>query len=258
MRYQSELIQNNSIRHGFFDNTGGVSTGVYTSLNCGPGSADNPAYITENRRRVLQQLELPAAHLLTLHQIHSPQALTIITPWELADRPQADAMVTTHKNLALGILTADCCPILFADAQHGVIGAAHAGWRGAFGGVVENTLTAMRGLGATPATIIAAIGPTIQQANYEVDNDFRIRFMAIDSNNKTFFAVSNKTDHYLFNLPAYVRHRLAKAGIKTIDDCALDTYPPDNNFFSFRRRCHEEPSNPQPEYGRQISVICLS
>jgi hypothetical protein len=239
------------IAHGFFGREGGVSEGVYASLNCGPGSKDDPARVTENRARVLAALG-PETKLITVSQIHSAQVHVVGDDWE--GRPEGDGMVTRQPGLALGIQTADCAPVLFADAQARVIGAAHAGWKGALGGVLEAVIAAMEGLGAQRGRILAAIGPSIRQTNYEVGAEFRDRFLDADPAHSVFFVPSVKAGHFRFDLPAYVMGRLAGAGIGDIADLGLCTYPPENGFFSFRRTTHRG----EADYGRQISAIVLT
>jgi polyphenol oxidase len=239
------------IAHGFFGREGGVSEGLYASLNCGPGSKDDPRHVAENRDRVTAALA-PKTKLITLAQIHSPNVHVVGADWE--GRPEGDGLVTALPGLALGIQTADCAPVLFADAQARVIGAAHAGWKGAAGGVLEAVIAAMEGLGARRGRIKAAIGPAIRQANYEVGGEFRDRFLAADPAHTVFFIPSAKAGHFHFDLPAYVQARLAGAGIGGSADLGLCTYPPENGFFSFRRTTHRG----EPDYGRQISAIVLT
>jgi YfiH family protein len=237
------------IAHGFFGREGGVSDGVYASLNCGPGSKDDPAKVAENRARVIGALA-PESRLVTLAQIHSAKVHVVGQDWE--GRPEGDGMVTTEPGLALAIQTADCAPVLFADAGAGVIGAAHAGWKGALGGVLEAVIAAMEGLGARRGRIAAAIGPSIRQTNYEVGTEFRDRFLEADPAHGVFFLPS--AGRFRFDLPAYVASRLAGAGIGDIADLGLCTYPPENGFFSFRRTTHRG----EADYGRQISAIVLT
>jgi YfiH family protein len=243
-------LRHDTIVHGFFGRTGGVSSGIYASLNCGPGSGDEPTAIGQNRDRVAKRL---GAQLVTLYQIHSDKAVAVTAPWG-DDRPQADAMATAAPGVALGILTADCAPVLFADRHAGVIGAAHAGWKGALGGVIESVLAAMEKLGADRDRIVAAIGPCIAQNNYEVGAEFRDRFADIDSANDRFFIPSDKPDHFRFALEGYVVHRLTAAGISSIEPLHADTYAREADFFSFRRTTHRR----EPNYGRQISAIALT
>ena len=237
------------IAHGFFGRDGGVSGGVYTSLNCGPGSRDDPAAVAANRARIVQALA-PGAKLVSLSQIHSGSVHIVDENWNFDLRPDGDGVVTALPGVMLGILTADCTPVLFADAQAGVIGAAHAGWKGAVAGVLENTVAAMAKLGAEPARITAVIGPTISQANYEVGADLRARFDAADDR---FFCASDRPDHYRFDLSGYAVSRLKRAGVGRIGDLDLCTYPPDNGFYSYRRTTHRG----EADYGREISAIVI-
>jgi YfiH family protein len=237
------------VAHGFFGRTGGVSAGIYESLNCGPGSGDDPAAVAQNRQRVADHFH---AELVTLHQVHSAAAVPVSLAWG-NERPQADGVATKTPGIALGILTADCAPVLFADAEARVIGAAHAGWKGALGGIVESTLTAMEELGATRANIAAAVGPCIAQANYEVGAEFRDRFTDADAANSKYFIASDRTAHFRFDLEGYVRDRLRRAGLRDVKGLAADTYAREAEFFSFRRATHRA----EPNYGRQISVIVL-
>ena len=244
------------IAHGFFGRTGGVSTGIYASLNCGfsrlAGEKDGPGAVVENRRQVLAALGAP--DLVTLSQVHSPQVVTVTSPWAMADSPEADAMVTATAGIALGILTADCAPVLFADADAGVIGAAHAGWKGALGGVLENTLAAMERLGAERRRIVAAIGPCISQANYEVGPEFRARFVGEDAAHARFFVPSARAEHHRFDLEGFTAARLERAGVDRIERLSACTYARDADFFSFRRATHRG----EKDYGREISAIALT
>ena len=237
-----------SIPHGFFGRAGGASEGVVAGLNCGWGAGDDPDVVAANRRRAADAI-LPGAPLVSVHQIHSPTAVVVDRPWPHEARPPADALVTAASGIVLGIVTADCTPVLLADKGAGVIGAAHAGWRGAHGGVIEATVAAMEGLGARPANIAAAIGPTISQASYEVDESFRANFAQTDER----FFVAGRDGHWQFDLPAYVASRLSGCGIERIEDLALDTYASEADYFSFRRATHRG----EPTYGRQISLIAL-
>jgi YfiH family protein len=239
-----------AVAHGFFGRTGGVSAGIYNSLNCGPGSGDDLAAVKENRHRVASRM---SGELVTLYQIHGNNAVIVTTPWN-EDRPQADAMATATPGIALGILTADCAPVLFADPQARVVGAAHAGWKGALSGVIESVVTAMETLGANRSHIAAAVGPCIAQDSYEVGADFRDRFAAADALNTRFFRTSDKVDHFRFDLENYVVHRLAGAGLANIEPLHADTYAREADFFSFRRTTHRG----EPNYGRQISTIALT
>ena len=237
------------IAHGFFGRDGGVSTGVYASLNCGPGSRDAATAVAENRARAVAALA-PGAKPVSLAQIHSAKVHHVGADWDFAARPEGDGMVTTLPGVMLGILTADCAPVLFVDAEAGVIGAAHAGWKGAMAGVLENTIAAMESRGAKPGRIAAAIGPTISQANYEVGADMQARFAEKDGG---FFVPSDRPGHFRFDLPGYVAGRLRQAGITSIDDPGLCTYPPENGFFSYRRTTHRA----EADYGREISGILI-
>ena len=233
-------------RHGFLGRRGGVSQGIHAGLNVGLGSDDDQGAVADNRARALAAVA-PAAALLTAYQVHGREVVVAKGPFE-EPRPRADAIVTDRPGLALGILTADCAPILFADAQAGVIGAAHAGWKGALAGVGEATLDAMETLGADRARITAAIGPCIAQASYEVDDAFRARFAEADR----FFAEA-RVGHHRFDLSGFVAARLAAAGVARIDALALDTYADEHRFFSYRRATHRG----EPGYGRQLSLIAL-
>jgi YfiH family protein len=255
-RLEMDSLKPPGIAHGFFGRDGGVSTGIYASLNCGPGSKDAPDAVAENRRRVANALA-PNIKLLSLSQIHSSNVLTL-PAWGGEGRPEGDAMVTATPGLALGILTADCAPVLLADPKARVIGAAHAGWKGALGeggrGVLEATLEAMEKLGAERGRISAVVGPCITQANYEVGFDFRDRFLELGLRNRRFFVPSDKEGHYRFDLPGYVAYRLTAAGTGSVEMSGVCTYPPENGYFSFRRATHAV----EPDYGRQISAIVLT
>jgi hypothetical protein len=241
------------VTHGFFGRTGGVSTGLYASLNCGPGSSDDRASMMENRRRATAALS-PAATLVTLYQVHSAQAVTVTAPWEIADNPKGDAFATNKSGIALGILTADCAPILLADAQARVIGAAHAGWGGALAGVTESVVAAMEMLGARRERISAAIGPCISQESYEVGPEFKPRFIATDPANERFFERAKREGHWQFDLPAYVAHRLRQSGLGAVETIPACTYAGEAHFFSYRRTTHRK----EPDYGRQLSAIMLT
>jgi YfiH family protein len=239
------------IPHGFLGRRGGVSTGVHASLNVGTGSTDDPATIAENRRRATDAV-LPGAMLATVYQVHSPDAVAVIAPFEERLRPHADAIVTDRPGLAIGILTADCTPVLLADREAGVVGAAHAGWKGALGGVTDSAISLMESLGAKRERIAAAIGPCIARASYEVDDGFLRRFAEADPANERFFA-GGKPGHHQFDLEAYVAHRLAAAGLTRIEALGEDTYTQPDRFYSFRRATHRA----EPDYGRQVSIIGL-
>ena len=241
-----------SIRHAFFTREGGVSQGVYASLNGGIGSNDTPADIAENRARMAKALAVAPERFLSVYQIHSPEVVTVEGPWPSAERPRADAMVTRTPGLALGISTADCGPVLFADGKAHVIGAAHAGWRGALGGVLEATIAAMEKLGASRRDIVAAAGPMISQPSYEVGADLVERFVAADPDNVRFFA-PGRPGHSMFDLPGYIVARLARAGIGQVENLAICTYADPARFFSYRRMTHRA----EPDYGRHVNAIAL-
>ena len=248
---QTKILAHGAIRHGFFGRQGGVSQGVYASLNCGPGSRDERASVMENRKRAVDALR-PGVKLVTLYQVHSAEAVIVREPWDIAANPKADAMATDQSNIALGILTADCAPILLADAHAHVVGAAHAGWNGAFSGVAQSVVDAMVKLGAKPERIRAAIGPCISQAAYEVGPEFEQRFVAPDPVNARFF-VAGQGDRKQFDLPAYAAHRLQQAGVGGIEIVSACTYAREEDFFSYRRTTHRK----EPDYGREVSAIVL-
>ena len=239
------------VRHGFAGRRGGVSGGIFASLNVGLGSSDDRAAVVENRRRVVAGVA-PGAALATVHQVHSCIVVSITGAVADTDRPHADAMVTATPGLALGILTADCAPILLADADAGVIGAAHSGWKGALGDIAGATVAAMEALGARRDRIRAAIGPCIARASYEVDAGFRDRFLADDAAHERFFA-PGRGDHHQFDLEGFVVLRLAAAGVRHVAALGLDTYPDAARWFSYRRTTHAG----EPDYGRQMAVIAL-
>jgi len=239
------------VRHGFFGRAGGVSTGIYASLNAGPGSRDDAEAVRENRRRIAAAFGVDADRLVGVHQVHSPRVVVADAPWP-GDRPEADALVTATPGLVLSILTADCAPVLFADAEAGVIGAAHAGWKGALGGVLANTIDAMCAKGAARARISAAIGPCIAQASYEVGPEFEARFRDADDANGAFF-VAGEGDRRRFDLPGYCAARLDAAGLTHVTRLDLDTYARPEDFFSHRRSVHAG----EGDYGRDCSAIAL-
>lgn len=239
------------VAHGFLGRRGGVSEGVCAGLNVGWGSDDSREAIAENRRRAVEAVA-PGARLASLHQVHSGDALYVDHPFPDDDRPHADAMVTDRPGLILGILTADCAPILFADAGAGVIGAAHAGWKGAFTGVVEATVAEMERRGADRSRIAAAVGPCIARRSYEVDEAFLRRFSEADPENERFFTLGRE-GHHQFDLEAFVLSRLAEAGLRSVEALGSDTYSQPDRFYSYRRATHRG----EPTYGRQISLISL-
>jgi len=236
------------VGHGYFGRPGGVSTGLYASLNAGPGSKDDPVAVAQNRDLIRQAMGATA--LLSCHQVHSPDVIHVTEAWDR--RPEGDAMVTATPGLALCILTADCTPVLFADAEAGVVGAAHAGWKGALGGVLEATVASMTELGAEPGRIRAAIGPTIAQASYEVGPEFRDTFLEASPASEGLF-VPGKGDRFHFDLPGYCHASLAAMGLGHIADLALDTCALEDRYFSNRRRNHRG----EPDYGQNASVILL-
>jgi hypothetical protein len=249
---RSPNLSSNAIAHGFFGRTGGVSTSIFASLNCGPGSGDDRAKVIENRQCALAELTQEAGtQLLTLYQIHSGNAVIVGDPWEIGQGPQADAMATNRPGLALGILTADCAPVLLADAEASVIGAAHAGWKGALSGVIDSVIVAMEGLGAKRARIAAAVGPCISQANYEVGPDFVAKFREADADGAGWFVPSDRAGHFRFDLPGFVEGRLRQAGIARLERIGGCTYAQEERFYSYRRATHRG----EADYGRQLSAI---
>jgi len=237
------------VPHGFLGRRGGVSTGLHAGLNVGLGSDDDPAAVLANRD-LARDAVLPGAVLVTLHQVHSPDVMTVTGPIPLDARPQGDALVTDRPGLLLGVLTADCVPVLLADRQAGVVGAAHAGWKGALGGVTDATIAAMEALGADRARIAAAIGPCIGRASYEVSEAFADPFLSEDADNARFFG-AGRPGHLMFDIAGYVAARLANAGIGRVDMLDEDTCSQPGRFFSYRRSCLRG----EPGYGRQISLI---
>lgn len=242
------------IHHAFFTREGGVSNGIYASLNGGVGSNDQPLSVAENRARMAAALSVAPGQLITAYQIHSPDVVVAERPWSESERPRADGIVTRVAGLAIGISTADCGPVLFADSEARIIGAAHAGWRGALTGVLEATLAAMEKLGAKRARIVAALGPTIRQPNYEVGTDLVDRFLASDPDNTRFFVPAGRAGHAQFDLPGYIAARLKRAGVSTVEDVEHCTYADPARFFSYRRATHRA----EPDYGRHINAIALA
>lgn len=239
------------IRHGYFTREGGVSEGIYRGLNVGLGSRDERQAVEENRRRVAAWFRLPVERLATVHQIHSPDVVTVDAAYD-GTRPQADAIVTATPGVVLGVLAADCGPVLFADPENRVVGAAHAGWKGALNGVLENTIDAMVALGAERGSIVACLGPSISNRSYEVGPEFVERFLAHDQNYARYFSASAKDGHSMFDLPALTVDRLTSAGV-TAESLGLCTYPDADRFFSYRRTTHAR----EEDYGRQISAIAI-
>jgi polyphenol oxidase len=247
----SEPLQLPGITHGFFTRQGGYSSGIFSSLNCGLGSGDDLALVTKNRAKVADELGVADAHLVSAYQVHSADVLVVDAPF--VERPKVDGLVTKKRGVALGILTADCGPVLFADHQAGVIGACHAGWKGALTGVTDHTVEAMESLGANRKNIVAVLGPTISQKAYEVGPEFPNPFLQQNSAHQKFFIPSVKSDHYMFDLPAYLIDRMQAHGVGQAVDLALCTYTDAERFFSYRRATHLH----QSDYGRLISTIAL-
>jgi YfiH family protein len=254
MLHAASLQSLPGIRHAFFTRQGGVSGGIYESLNGGVGSRDTAAHVAENRALMASALGVTPDNFLTAYQIHSPDVVTVERAWAPDARPRADALVTRVPGIAVGVSTADCGPILFADANARVIGAAHAGWRGAFMGVIEATIAAMEKLGADRTNIAAAAGPMIRQANYEVGPEFVERFKADSAANERFFTPGAKDGRAMFDLAGYIKARLAGAGIKRVEDLGRCTYADDVTFYSYRRSVHRNES----DYGRHINAIALA
>jgi hypothetical protein len=251
---QSPLLANRSgatVAHGFFTRNGGVSTGIYRGLNVGTGSKDRPENVAENRERVAAWFGSGLEKLATVYQCHSPDVVTIAADWD-GTRSDADALVTDVPGMVLGVLAADCGPVLFADPGARIIGAAHAGWKGAFTGVLENTIAAMERLGASRQNIIASLGPSISRLSYEVGPDYVARFVATDAANERYFSPSANAGHSMFDLPSYTIDRLRLAGV-TAENLDICTYADEDRFFSYRRTTHRA----EPDYGRQISAIML-
>ncbi|RED54298.1 peptidoglycan editing factor PgeF [Aestuariispira insulae] len=250
---ETNLQECEGVRHGFFTRKGGVSEGIYQGLNCGPGSDDDPDHVRENRARVARAMQADPGDLATLYQIHSADVVTVDTVWDRVDAPRADAMVTDRPGILLGILTADCGPLLFADRKAGVVGAAHAGWKGALGGVGGATIDAMETLGAARENIVAVLGPCIAQESYEVGPDFPLPFLEQDPDNARFFKSSSRAGHHMFDMAGYIVSRLQADGIGQVEALNRDTREAPELFFSYRRTTLAG----EPDYGRQISAIML-
>lgn len=247
------LCSANGVRHSFFTRTGGVSEGLYASLNCGYGSNDDEEAVRENRTRAAGALGRAAEDICTAYQMHGNAVAEVTRPWRREDSPQADALVSDTPGVVLGILTADCAPVLLADDQSRVIGALHAGWRGALGGVLEASVASMCRLGARITKIHAAIGPTIGPQSFEVSKGFPAPFLAQDSTSKVFFHPAAREGHYLFDLPGYITHRLKALGLAEVVSLQRDTYAEEVHFFSFRRNKHQG----ECDYGRLLATIAL-
>ena len=248
------LDDGGAVRHAFFTREGGVSEGLFASLNCGYGSGDDPQKVGRNRAIAAERLGLAEERLVTCYQIHSADVLTVEQPWRREEAPRADGMVTNRPGIALGVLAADCAPVLFADTEAGVIGAAHGGWRGALGGVLEATVAAMTALGAMPARIRAGIGPCIGQESYEVGPEFPGRFAEIDGESGNFFVPAERAGHFRFDLPGYIAHRLARLRLGAVASAACDTVADPIRFFSYRRACLAG----EHDYGRALAAIALA
>lgn len=251
---QAEALIIPGVSHGFFTREGGYSRGLFASLNCGMGSGDDKEIVRRNRAIVAGELNVGEPHLITAYQVHSPDVIAVEGPWAAGERPQADGMVTTTRGLAIGILTADCGPILFADTEAGVIGAAHAGWKGALAGVTGRILDAMEALGATRARTVAVLGPMISRSAYEVGPEFPARFLDDEPVNERFFTPSRRAAHSMFDLAGYIEARLKKEGAGEVVNLGLCTFNDETRFFSYRRATHRA----EKEYGRQLSAIALS
>lgn len=240
------------VRHGFFTRHGGVSAGVYASLNGGVGSSDDPEAVAENRRRMATHLGVAPTHLLVPYQVHSPDAAIVAEPF--AERPRCDALATATPGIGLGVTGADCGIVLFADVEARVISAAHAGWKGALTGVLEAALVAMEKLGASRANTVAALGPTIRQQSYEVGPEFVERFVAASRDHASFFSASDRDGHFMFDLPGFIGMRLSHAGLGRFEDLGLDTYADESRFYSYRRSVHRK----EADYGRLVAAIALA
>jgi len=250
---QAQSLAFPAIRHAFFTRAGGVSRGIYESLNGGIGSNDAPENVRENRARMAAAVGVAPSHFVSCYQVHSPDVIVAEVPWTRENAPRAEGLVTRVPGLASGVSTADCGPVLFADGAAGVIGAAHAGWKGALTGVLEATIAAMEKLGARRARISAAIGPLIRQPNYEVGAEFVDRFAAADATNERFFAPAARESHAMFDLPGFIKSRLERADIAGVEDLGLCTYAEPARFFSYRRTTHRG----EPDYGRHVNAIAL-
>jgi YfiH family protein len=248
------LSREPAIRHAFFTRQGGVSAGIYASLNTGLGSDDEAVAVAENRRRIAAAFELPGEALNTVYQVHGKKAVLVEGPWPDGTPPQADAMVTGRPGVVLGILTADCAPVLFADWEAGVVGAAHAGWKGALSGVLQSTVEAMELLGASRKSIAACVGPTIGPRSYEVGPEFPAPFLAADLANEAYFGPSTKSGHFMFDLPGYAVSVLTLLEIGAVEDLARDTCAEAGSFFSYRRATNRG----EPDYGRCLSAIAIA
>ncbi len=253
--YNHKALEITGVRHGFFTRKGGLSTGLYDSLNCGLGSDDEKEMVLANRGLVAASMGLELTQMAGMHQFHSPRCTTLTHSGPYTNQPKADAHVTALSGTGLAILTADCLPVLFCDPKAGVIGAAHAGWRGAVAGVIEATVSAMQSLGATPNHIVMVIGPGIRQTSYQVGPEMKAEITARHKSAETCFAITpTASQKWLFDLPGFTLQRGAEAGLSQMYDCGLDTYDNEELFFSHRRATHRA----EPDSGRLISVITQS
>jgi YfiH family protein len=250
----SSLAALPGIHHAFFTRNGGVSGGIYESLNGGVGSKDAADHVGENRARMENALGVARGYLVSCYQIHSPNVIVAEKPWTRAEAPRADAIVTRTPGLAVGVATADCGPILFADGEASVVGAAHSGWKGAIGGVLEAAIESMEKLGARRERIVAALGPMISQPSYEVGAEFVAQFTAHDLDNARFFVSSPREGHAQFDLPGYIAMRLTRAGVAHVEDLKACTYANADRFYSYRRSTHRR----EPDYGRHINAIAIT
>lgn len=250
---EAEELKLPGISHGFFTRAGGHSTGLFSSLNCGLGSGDDPDLVMMNRNAVARALGVAEGQVVTAHQVHSAEAVEVKAPWPVDQRPKVDGLVSRSKGIAIGVLTADCGPVLFADAEAGIVGACHAGWKGALTGISDATIALMEKLGAKRERIVAVLGPMIGAASYEVGPEFPKPFLEQNEGNSRYFKPSVKEGHYMFDLPAYLMMRLKQTGIGSTHNLGLDTYPDEAQFFSYRRATHRG----ETDYGRLISAIAL-
>jgi YfiH family protein len=255
MKLQAKSLSRfDRVRHAFFTRDGGVSDGLYASLNGGVGSNDDIALVAENRARMARALDVAPENFVTCFQIHSPDVVVAERPWTSETRPKADAIVTKVPGLAIGVSTADCGPLLFADERAGVIGAAHAGWRGALTGVIEKTIAAMEALGADRNRVVAALGPLIRKQNYEVSQSFVDEFLCADEAYARFFSPASREGHAMFDLPGFVAARIEQSGVGFFEDMQLCTYSDAERFYSYRRSVHRA----EPDYGRHVNAIVLA
>jgi polyphenol oxidase len=250
---ESEHLKLKGVSHGFFTRGGGHSTGIFASLNCGLGSGDDPELVRMNRDVVARALKVQEGYLVTAHQVHSADVAEVTDVWPVGDRPKVDGLVTRTKGIAIGVLTADCGPVLFADATADVIGCCHAGWKGALAGITDATVEAMEKLGAKRSNIVAVLGPTISKIAYEVGPEFPKPFLDQSDDNAAFFTPSKKEGHFMFDLPAYIGRRLNALGLKDVQDVAECTYTDEASYYSYRRATHRG----ETDYGRLMSAIAL-